>query len=138
MNRLRYMDEEIDALENRIVKSVGIYDATPDSSSSTEGLCIKTKDGKTHRIHHSRTCCEQVVVTLPEHIQKLHGRKILIIDVRTANNDIDPYHYEYLAQIKITDSLGEEYNIEFTAKTSGCYYSPYITAQREWIVCVFN
>ncbi len=138
MNRLKYTEEAISALENCIVKNVDIYDAADYSSTRADGLLIKTKDGKTHRIHHVRTCCESVKVTLPEHIQKLHNREISIIDVSTADNDIDPYNYEYLARIKITDSLGEEYNIEFTARSGGCCYSPYITAQREWIDCVFN
>ena len=138
MNRLRYRDEEMSALENCIVKSVDIYNANDRTKNTTEGLRIKTKDGVTHRIQHQRSCCEFVQVELPENIHDLYNRKISIIHASMADNDLNPYNYEHLARIKITDSLGEEYNIEFTAKSTGCSYSPYITAQREWVVCVFN
>lgn len=137
MNRIRLMEESLDKIEGCVVREVVVYDLSR-STSLVQGVAIKTKGNITHRIFNNRTCCEFVKVELPENIPNIHSRQIMFINLDEKDVEEESFEYKTLAKIKITDSLGEEYIIEFTAKSSGCLYTPCIIAEKQWTACVFN
>ena len=136
MNRLRYADESISDIENGTVKKVSRYNQA--DNNLTQGVAIKMEDGITHYISHQRSCCEIIKVYLPENIQHIHNRKILTVSVTEGENDQEDFDHLPLADVEITDSLGEKYIIVFTGKSVGCMFSPHIEAHREWVSCVFD
>ena len=133
MNRLKHMYEEINDIEGDTVKKVSI-----DYEGKTAACIIETDGLITHRIFHERSCCELIRINPPKNITNLPGRTIFAVMVESAENEVADYDYRFLANVKIMDSRGEEYIIEFEGKSIGCGYEPCIVAQREWIACVFD
>lgn len=133
MNSLKHSYELISDIEGSTVK-----DIFRDSCAGAPSVAIKTADNTTYHIFHEKACCELVKIKLPENIRNLLNRMIIDTGLHIAEYEGTTDDYEFLANVTITDSLGEEYIIKFTGKSIGCGYTPDIAVQKEWIVCVFD